>query len=718
MSSQLPGRNEPCPCGSGKKYKKCCGALSSPRSPQGGKKELDSAFVLYGQGNISAALSLAKSLSQQNPQLTEAYALRGMCNYALKNFSQARDDFVLADQLSRFIRNKNDVSRIKLSLSTLEHELGNPGRAESYAREAIGMGLNTAASHSALAIALAEQGKYRKSLSEFDVAVRLDPADALCQTNKGNAHLFLYEYELAMNCYRNALDLDPELASALCGIGNIYLVRADYDNALRYFHPAENSGELDGSLACSIGTANLNIGRYQEAQQYMEKSIELEPGNANFYLSLGQLYLEKNKPDKSSALFEKALAMETENEVFLLNLAEISEKINDLKTAKELVKKLLTPGRSIDHQNLVKVEILQSRILFREGDKQRALEILKNSRSHAENNPTLYYKLLFELGYQLDKSTQYDEAFLAYKQANLIKKKVWGMDFSIEHHRKDHEIFQKIFSEDLISNFRSQVKKDTEKPQPIFIVGYPRSGTTLLEQILGSHTDIDSGGELEALTHAQYLLPEILHSHVGFPEILLDLPNVNANQIEVIRNTYYSHVQNQIGLNRDKKWFTDKMPKNLQYIGFISCIFPDSPIIHIRRHPLSSCLSAFMTDFSNRQEFSSELNSAAEWYLEQMNLVEYFKDNLQMKYFEVRYEDIVQDSETSIRQVLEFIGVDWNPACLQFYKSGRVARTASYEQVTRNIYSDSLTRHEHYSKYLGEAEKILEPVIQGYQYKN
>ena len=661
-------------------------------------------------------MAVANDVIQTNPDMPEAHALRGMCNYANRKLAEARQDFVRADELSSNLKIARDISSIKLSLATLELELGNSDEAEQYAREAIQLGLNTSAAHNQLGAALVVQQKFKESIEAFDNAIALKSGDTQLLVNKGGALYYLGEMHEAKVYYQKALDLNPEMMQAHIGMGAVLLVLGKYKKAITHFEVAKKNGPLDASLARNLGVAYMNIGRLRTAQSWLQKSIDMDSTNANAkaYVILGQVLADRGAREESEIMFAKALALEPRNEALLITIAQYKEQLNSIREAKDLVFRILDLGLNPESPHLLNAKILLSRILKRDMKPEEAAVVLKEIETDATSNLAVLSGYFYELGAQLDKAKKYDEAFAAFARANSSKKQSMDQEFSIEQFGKSADVYREVFTEALLEKFKDQSGIDSNQPQPIFLVGFPRSGTTLLEQMLGSHSAIGAGGELVAMSEMQGVIGEILDSPKQYPEVLYDLPNTSAKKIEKLRSTYFDFVNDQVDLEQGIKWFTDKMPGNLEVIGLISLLFPKSPIIHIRRHPLSTCLSAFMTEFRHGHGFSLDINDTARYYLEQMKLAEFYKSNLQLRYMEVRYEDLVQNPENIIRQVLEFAGAEWDPACLEFYKSERNARTASYEQVTKKIYSDSVMRHEHYVDHLAEATRILEPIIQNY----
>ena len=234
---------------------------------------------------------------------------------------------------------------------------------------------------------------------------------------------------------------------------------------------------------------------------------------------------------------------------------------------------------------------------------------------------------------------------------------------------------------------------------------------------MGSHSMIAPAGELTYIKDlAERKSSEFTASKLAYPDLLSDpLAPLQSSDVQRMRDYYLDSIETLNITDEQTQWVTDKMPHNAVHVGLIATLFPDSPIIHIARHPLNSCLSAYFANFKSGHRYTSSLASTAQHYREVMDMLEHYR-SIGIPFLEIRYEDLVADQEGITRKVLEYIGAPWDAACLQHHKSDRVVKTASYEQVTQKIYTSSLYRYRNYREAVQPVIPILESTIKRFGY--
>jgi hypothetical protein len=248
--------------------------------------------------------------------------------------------------------------------------------------------------------------------------------------------------------------------------------------------------------------------------------------------------------------------------------------------------------------------------------------------------------------------------------------------------------------------------------QPIFILGFPRSGTTLVEQALSNHPRISAGDELPFINELSETIPRLLGSPLSYPEALSEVwMGDSRHGLELLRDVYLQKADARGVIEPGSGWFTDKMPLNEMHLGLITLIFPRSPLIHVLRHPLDVILSAFSHHLTHGYFCALALETIARHYVLVMELVEHYRTEMALRYLTVRYEDMVEDIAGSVRRMLDFIGEPFDPRCVSFHRNGRLPQTPSYAQVAEPLYDRSKFRYRHYLKHLDPVIPIVAPII-------
>ena len=230
--------------------------------------------------------------------------------------------------------------------------------------------------------------------------------------------------------------------------------------------------------------------------------------------------------------------------------------------------------------------------------------------------------------------------------------------------------------------------------RPVFIVGMPRSGTSLVEQVIASHPQAFGGAERHEISLISHRLSDWEGSDKEYPECLVDVPP------DIISSFADGYAQFVTDLPQGTTVITDKMPENYQHLVLIRLLFPDARIIHCTRDPVDTCLSYYFQEFVGSYDFAYDLADLGAHYVEYKRLMDYYRDEVGMSMLEISYEEMVADTERLAREIIDYCGLDWDEQCLRYYESDRVVRTASYDQVRQPIYTSSVGRWRHYEKHL------------------
>jgi tetratricopeptide (TPR) repeat protein len=470
---------------------------------------------------------------------------------------------------------------------------------------------------------------------------------------------------------RNAIRIAPENAQSHYLMGMV-LTEA-YRPAIgeyHYYRALELSGARDPVLLANLALCLKNQGKMQAARAVYEESLAAAPNSLHTLMGFARLEEADRNLDAAMALLDRAEAQFPQN-----------------------------PS----------VKLQRAVVLGRQGDAAGAVDVLDGlAGDKAALGPSEY----LEKGRLLDKMGRYEEAFAAYDEGKKRLREISGHAYLDAHAQQITARLKGFFVANRMRTLpRATVREGVA--QPLFILGFPRSGTTLLEQTLTAHARIAAGDELPFINEITNLMPRMLDSPLSYPEALAELwMGDHREDLDNLRDHYLRKVA-QLGIVPEgAAWFTDKMPLNETDLGLISLLFPQSPLLHLTRHPLDVVLSVYSNLLTHGFYCAYALESAARHYALVMDLVEHYRGELSLRYMPVRYEDMVDDQEATIRRVLDFVGEDFDAACLAFHENRRYARTASYAQVSEKLYDRSRYRYRNYLPQLAPVIPILQPVIE------
>jgi len=485
----------------------------------------------------------------------------------------------------------------------------------------------------------------------------------------------------------------------------------------------------------------LGKGAIAEAEIHARNAVRIAPENPQSHNLMGMIMTEANRPRVGEYHYRKVVALSGRRDpIVLANLAWNLKNQGRIGEARRLYEEAAADGSEV-------LQTLLGWARMEEADRnfERAIELLERAEHLAPGNPSILLSRavvlgriqcyeealdlletiakqnrdgglganeLLEKGRLLDKMGRYAEAFAAFAEGKRLCREVSGLVYLDEQARQLVDRSRGFFTAARLRIMPRALPRE-DLPQPIFILGFPRSGTTLVEQTLSAHPHISAGDELPFINEITGSMPRMLNSPLGYPEALAELwMGDRCSGLDELRDYYLQRVLQLGTIEPGAQWFTDKMPLNETHLGLIALIFPRAPLIHVLRHPLDVVLSVFSNHLTHGFYCSYALQTAARHYLRVMELVEHYRSEMTLRYLPVRYEDIVDEQETNVRRILEFVGVAFDRSCLDFHENRRYARTASYAQVTEPLYDSSRYRYRHYLKELEPVIELLEPMIQ------
>ncbi|MGI9342156.1 MAG: tetratricopeptide repeat-containing sulfotransferase family protein [Gammaproteobacteria bacterium] len=501
-----------------------------------------------------------------------------------------------------------------------------------------------AEANNCLGIVRRRLGFPEQAVELFEKAVASDPMLVPAYQNLANALMQLNRVDDARAVVKRALDLRPDPAIANRALGDLGYQVAEYAKAEAFYRRALAAAPTDFDSHAGLGMALRRLGRLAEAQAHYQRAIELQPGNASVHLNLGNILSATGRIDESIESYREAIRLRP-----------------DYARAHQLL-------ASVRKHESCDAELLAMKALFDRSD------ISTEDRMN----------LAFGLGKAFEELQDYDAAFEYYRQGNAAKRA--GAPYAAD---EDIELFSRLeatFDADFLDSHQGLGSDDGT---PIFILGMPRSGTSLVEQILASHPQVHGAGELGDV---QIVCKGAVDA---FPEQVAQLPAT------AWRDMADAYLKNLRGHDAKAKHITDKMPQNFQYIGMIAIMFPNAKIIHCRRDPMDTCVSIYKNLFASSDlRWSYDIDDLGRYYQLYRRLMAHWRRVLPRRIYEIDYEKLVGDFEQETRNLLDHCGLPFDPGCLSFHESTRAVETASFAQVRKPIYGDSIGRWRHYARHV------------------
>jgi len=608
------------------------------------------------RGNAAAALDLLQSAANVNPRSADAQLELGNALAARDRHEEAIAAFRGA--LALRPRDAGALAGLGVALQ----ELRRLDEAIDAYRQALALNPRLAFAHNNLGTALGHLQRFDEAVEHFRLATIADPNLAQAFDNLATALRKLGRLEEAVAAYRQSIRAKPDNAATHNQLGNTLQQLGGRGNEAIDAYKAAIALAPDSAAAYhDLANALFGRNRTAEALACYERAIELKPDFALAYANMGLALQQIGRRAKGIAAFERALELEPEN-------IEFHYKMSDSKRFTAADAQLAT------------LERLSTRAVSRSADEQ--------------------VKLHFMLGKAYDEVGRHEAAFDQLSRGNRLMRQQLSYDPDAVH--AYFERIRSIFTADMI---RTNEGAGHPSAAPIFILGMPRSGTTLAEQILAGHPQVYAAGELSNFALAATAKPDKGRPN-GYPELARTLDRRGFFDLGA---TYLASLPVALPLP-DR--ITDKMPGNFSYVGLIHLALPNARIIHIRRDPLDTCFSLYSKLFIAGQPFSYDLEDIGRYYRDYQRLMAHWEAVLpEGRMIEVQYEDMVGDLEGQARRMVAHCGLEWDPRCLAFQNAKRTVRTASFSQVREPLYATSVGRAQPYRDMLRPLIKALAVVL-------
>jgi tetratricopeptide (TPR) repeat protein len=458
--------------------------------------------------------------------------------------------------------------------------------------------------------------------------------------------------------------------------GQVAKAFAEYDEAARL--QPEN-----GQYYFLLAITQFTLGNTDASGQSLQTAVMLDPGHALAHSLLGYWYLTQGMVEEARASSDRAVALAPDDAEILASHASVLEVSGELDEAWEIIQGLIQRG----HVTATSVTLYGSLAQHR-GQQERALELMGDSIASGQIRSD-NAGIRFIAAGLLDSVGRYDEAFSQAAYANELSRRPFDPDV---HDATIDRLIAGQTRERMQSLTRATYVSDV----PVFIVGMPRSGTSLVEQILASHPDVHGAGELDLINRVVWGTLDMLKAREDeYPACLERLTIDQANGMAQI------YLEPLIALNPAARYITDKMPLNFLHLDLIQLLLPKARVIHCRRNPMDTCLSCYMKYFGASHGFKYDLYHLGRFHRLSDRLMAHWKKVLDLPILDVQYEEMVADQPGQARRMLEFLGLEWSDRCVRFHETKRAVATASVQQVRVPIYKSSMERWRHYEKHLG-----------------
>ncbi len=642
--------------------------------------------ALKDQGKLDEAIACYRRALELKPDFAVVHDNLGL---ALKG--QGKLDEAIACH-RRALELKPDFAAAHYNLGVAFQDQGKPVEAIAAYRRALELQPDYAEAHSNLGIALKDQGKLDEAIACYRRALELKPDFAEVHSNLGIALKDQGKLDEAIACYRRALELKPNFAEAHSNLGSTLKDQGKPNEAIACYRRALELNPDFATAHGNLGNALKDQGRLDDAIACYRRALELKPDDAVVHNNLGKALKDQGKQDEAVACYHRALELKPGFADAHSNLGKTLEEIGDLQGAEDSFR------TALGHNSRFILAHFQLATLLGGKLPEQDLAVQRRLLEEQELTDAQRVLLHFSLAHVLDARGEYAEAAEHLDRGNALQLSELRK-CGKEYDPKDYELFiTRIIGVSTPDFFQRVRGFGVESELPVFVVGLPRSGTTLIEQILASHSQVFGAGEILFVRDTMAALGgQDAHFIQGLDQL----------DRQTARRLASQHLERLRALSPTALRIVDKMPENYVSLGLLAALFPRAKFIHCRRDLRDVAVSCWMTHFQEIPWANDQQHMVLRFH-EYQRLMEHWRKVLPAPLLEVDYEETVADLESVARKLVARCGLAWEPACLEFHQAKRPVTTASAVQVRQPVFRTSVGRWKHYEQALAPLFTRLE----------
>jgi len=640
---------------------------------------------LHGRlGQYPEAAACFRKASRLLPDDANAHLNLAKCLHSLNDLEQARNAY---DNSLRL--NPNHAETL-FNIGTLLSQQKDFKAATHYFQRLIKLSPDYAPGYYSLGSAQIASGLLEDAVANLREATRIQPDLAEAHNSLGITLHKLHHYADAEASYRRSIDLNQNDVIAQYNLGTLFYDTARFSDAKHNFRHALKLKSDYKEAYVALGLTHHACAEFQAAIDCYETALTMDPRYSDALINLGQTRQVQGNFDLALAAYQEATRIDPQLIEGITGEASIMEHNGDFESALALIQPLI--GNMPCNANLA---VTYGILAHRTNNQRHAITFLEHTAANSQLSTIPRAKIHFCLGNLYQDINDYDNAFHYFYHAN----NALNYHFDRTAHVKMIDVLIDVFNQDAMKRLP---RSNNISEQPVFIVAMPRSGTSLVEQILASHPEVYGAGELPYIGQIRNKLCRQIDGDMDYPACLT---KTDTASLDKLANLYMGH-QSTGGSGHLR--FTDKMPQNFLDLALINLMLPNARVIHVIRDPMDTCLSIYTQHFAASHSYSSNLEALGFYYRQYERLMRHWRSVLSIPILDIHYADIVTRPEDSIRELLAFCGLEWNDACLNFHHSKRLVTTPSYNQVRQPIYTSGLERWKKYKHHLAPLRHALD----------